>query len=190
LLASLSMILLFSNVGIGQPFIDDDYFKDTIWGKETNGVKAGLMFQYTPDTNHSLVGFIPALNNGCTTNVDFLCLFLPPFDSRYQMALRDANGMAVPKTAKGKALGSPITKPLRGRIGINLKAGFIPRYLVLNNPNVQVSDTFVLKDYFVITNAGKYHFQFDMMVIRPSKENPTNVVHLPPVNAEIEINKP
>ncbi len=188
LFASLSIILLLSKVVYAwQLPVDRDYDNEhPVWGKETNGLKAGLVFQYSPDTNHTLIAFCPVLFDVSND----MHLYLPPFDSRYQMTLTDTKGMAVFKTAKCKALGKPIDKPLRGRTGINSEAGYRSLYLALNTPSENLYDSFILTDYFEINHAGKYHLQFDMAVIWPSQKYPTNVVHLPPVNAEIEFKKP
>jgi hypothetical protein len=175
---------------------------NTHWGLETNHVKVGLLIQNSSAaSNHTLVGFYPVLNNNSATNgnarPDVLQLWLPPFDSRYRMELTDTNGNAVPKTAKGKALGKPIDQPFERRgtgIRVNFEAGYLGRTLLPNVP--EPTDPFVLKDYFNITNAGKYHLKFEMRVIwitegreHSTKSNPP-AMWLPPVNAEIEIKNP
>jgi hypothetical protein len=184
-----------------EPNTDKDFDKDTIWGVETNCLKAGLLLQYAPDTNHTLVGFYPVLNNSSTTNgnadPDHLWLWLPPFDSRYQMQLTDINGNSVPKTAKGKALGKLIDQPLELRMGVNFAAGYRGQIIRPNSPDVIPTDPFVLEDYFTITNAGNYHLKFEMHVIWMTngwkgslmKSNPP-AMWLLPVNAEIEIKNP
>jgi hypothetical protein len=195
LLAYLWIALILCDCGYAwQPEVFYGYDKDTLWGTETNCVKAGLLLQYAPDTNRTLVGFFPVLNNSCATNCPVgennLWLWLPPFHSRYRMNLTDAKGMAVPKTEKGGAFGKAIDLPLRVRTGINVSAGYQGKVLLLNTPNVILSDPFVLEDYFIITNAGKFHLKFEMMVVWPNASNPTNAIHLPPVDADIEIRIP
>jgi len=58
LLASL-LIMSFQchAVDVWQPSDDKDFEKDTLWGSETNHLKAGMLLEYAPDTNHTLVGF-------------------------------------------------------------------------------------------------------------------------------------
>jgi hypothetical protein len=189
-----------------QPNGDHDFDKNTLWGSETNHVKAGLLLEYAPDTNRTLVGFYPVLNNSSATNgnirPDVLQLWLPPFDSRYRMELIDTNGNAVLKTAKGKVLGKPIDKPFkhyRGGIseGVNIAGGYRGRPLLPNVLEDVPSDPFVLEDYFNITKAGKYHLTFEMRVMWFTSgwegslgESNLPTVWLPPVNAEIKIEKP
>jgi hypothetical protein len=175
-----------------------------LWGSETNHLKVGLLLQYAPGTNRTFVGFYRVLNNSSTTNgnsrPDLLQLWLPPFDSRYRMELTDTNGNPVPKTDKGKVLGKPIDQPFkryRGGIseGVNFAGGYLGRPLLPNVP--EPADSFILEDYFSITNAGKYHLKFEMQVIWITngwkgsllKSNPP-AIWLPPVDAEIEIKNP
>jgi hypothetical protein len=190
---------------LSAPNMDPDI--NTQWGLETNNVKVGLLIQDSSDaSNHTMVGFYPVLNNSSATNGNAtpgrLNLWLPPFDSRYRMELIDANGNAVPKTAKGKVLGRPIDQPFkhyRGGIseGVNIAGGYRGRILLPNTRDLIPTDAFVLEDYFAITNAGKYHLKFEMQVIWITsgwkssllKSNPP-AMWLPPVNAEIEIKKP
>jgi hypothetical protein len=188
----LTIMVLLSNVLIAwQPTTDMDWNKDTVWGTETNYLNAGLLLQCAPETNHTTVGFFPMLYNDCATNgnisPDMLQLWLPPFESCYQMTLVDDKGNSVPKTAKGKALGKPISQPLKIRGGINYAAGYRGRILGPKTPDA-IPQPFVLEDYFSITNAGKYHLEFEMQVLKGTKQGPQQY-HLP-VNVEIEIRKP
>ena len=198
--ALVSFVILFwiSAAAAWQPSIAgiDENFADEIrWGAETNCLKAGLLVQFAPATNRTLVGFYPVLNNRCQSNCvsglsDTLPIWLPSFDRCYAMMLTDGDGSVVSKTENGIALGKQIDQPFRVRDGINLAAGYHGRILLLNKPDLILTDSFVLEDYFEITKAGKYHLQVQMTIIWPLKTNLTNIVHLPPVNTEFEIKSP
>ena len=164
------------SLGAGSPAdAQDSPTTRQYWGVETNGVKAALFFYFAPgSTNQVQVTFVPALNNSLTNNGNFvrpdhLLLWLPPFESRYEMDLTDDAGKPVRKTRKGKALGKSYlyTEPK----GVTTRRGPTDRGVMLtpNKPEVlleKAPNTFFgymslsLQDYFRISKPGKYHLSF------------------------------
>jgi len=159
------------------------------WGKETNGIKAGLYVGQIPIYTNTW--FEPLLLYNNQTNVNGnIQFYLPPLKSRYQAELTDKNGNAVAKSAKGKAIGAPLPPlyvPKNGAIfGINRQAGY--RYYALENKIIdeQQSGTFTLQDYFKIEKSGKYHLRFKTCMIIP-KARSDDFVWLPPVDIDIDV---
>lgn len=164
---------------------------DTFWGEATNGVKSALHVEQLSGTN-MLIRCTPILKN---TNTNILSLNLPPLKSRFIMEFRDNNGKAVTKTQKGKDFKKALTDPLYLTTGINTPAGY-GRLPPLHPNYSEMLDgyDFVLQDYFLITNSGKYNLTFQMKVVWfPSdwkgslKTTNVPVINLPAVNAQIEI---
>jgi hypothetical protein len=77
------------------------------------------------------------------------------------LELLDQAGHTVPTTAKGRALGQPISQPLRVTTGINYPAGYAGRTLV---PHIaeQTPFRFVLQDFFEARKPGRYQ-----LIVRP-----------------------
>ena len=159
------------------------------WGKETNGIKAGLYVGRIPVKTNTW--FEPVLLYNNQTNINgHIQFYLPPFKSRYQAELTDKNGNAVAKSAKGKAIGAPFP-PLRvtnngATFGINRQAGY--RYYGLEDKIIdeQQSGILTLQDYFKIQKSGKYHLRFETCLIIP-KERSDDLVWIPPVDIDVDV---
>lgn len=176
------------------------------WGAETNGIKAGLSIEQdsirssTNATGHIPIRFTPLLYNDSTNNGNvtptMLILDLPPlFESRYRLELTDEKGISVPKTSKGKAFGKTAPQPYRlipNRVtGVIIDTGWRPaRYILLPKQVRGLQPTLVLQDYFKITTSGKYHLHFEVFAFKPIDTDTNELIHFPPVNAEIEIKNP
>lgn len=189
----LCFVFLFCGIGYALPLVTEKDLQENLhWGTETNCLKAGVVIRYAPVTNLSFPELTPALYYSCesSSNPDWpnhLRLWMPPFNSRYQLELVDQKGHAVPKTEEGKALGRTIDQPLMLSDGINYKAGYRRCILTLKTIDTLEADPIPLEKYFVITNTGKYNLEFKMVIIWPREKNPTNIIHLPPVNVVIDI---
>ena len=169
---------------------------NTFWGAETNGFKAGLNVEVSSGTN-ALMMCTPILNSSHTNTVR---LYFPPLKNRYIMELTDSSGRSVKKTKAGEALCDGLTEPFGAIVGINRSAGY--RALPPLDPNDAArldGYKFSLKDFFNITNVGKYTLTLQMKVIYfpadwkgPIRPKSTNVpvLKLPPISAQIELGKP
>ena len=174
--------------------------EDVHWGEETNWVKAGLLLQYSSNTNQTNVAFYFLLNNGYTNNppdethgfyphgpggVEVI-LWLPPLEQRYQVSLRDDKGNPVPKTKWGERFGKPVASKFN-----RFKEGGYQRCSLDTNPSITVIPSpLLLRDCFQITAAGKYRLEFEMRVLKETGTNPPYEVYNLPVNVEVEIKNP
>ena len=197
--AVMAALLLFSArcPGSGAERIQGEY-----WGLQTNGVRAGLyLLESNTETNRSLTKYMPMLENSLTNNgnrrPDRLDLWLPPLESCLQVSLRDQNGKPVPMTAMGKRLGAPITQPMRVMTGMNFPAGYRAIYLRPNEPSQVLAYIFSPEDYFIIPAPGKYRLSLRVRVIwlhegwkGSLKSTNLPTVDLPPVEAELDLQKP
>lgn len=168
------------------------------WGGETNGLKAGLFVQHLAGaTNLVRVFCSPILMNSYTNNgnisPDHLRIWLPPFESCFQMTLWNDKGIEVVKTLRGKHLGSPIKEPLYIKDGVNFRGGYKGVILLPNEP-AQTMDDFKLGDFFEIKTPGKYRLKLEMRVIWITKpwnpdlrKAPPEAVIILPVEADIEL---
>jgi len=138
---------------------------------------------------------IPILKSSRTNH---LWLYLPPMKSRFQLTLLDENKNTVTKTEKAEQSGAPLTQPFRLTTDINIRAGYsgLPP-LYSNEPESLDLYRVNLRDYFVLTNTGKYNLKFIMTVIwfppkwKGDYKSPNvPMVALPPVKAQIEIKGP
>jgi hypothetical protein len=193
--------------------------KGVYFGVETNRLKAGLWVRYSTNaTDETLVQIMPVIYNDGISNditipeiqpvtiVGGAFLWLPPEASRYQMELYSSNGIAVPKTSKGKMFGRKMDlhpKPvLIGGAGRNFKEpGYYGNVYQMNATN-QITpydptvgyvhpETFVLQDLFKITEPGKYHLAFEIRgLMRKFSKYQNLIPYYLPVNVEIEIKKP
>ncbi len=180
------------------PFIIN--MTNVIWGIETNHVKAGLAIQYSSrSTNGPIVGFYVVVYNNSDTNgniapvfktkngyvkQNILSLGIPPDGYRYTMALFDTNGNAVAKTELGKKL-----KPFDSQAKIDNYHGYGERDILPFTLDVLPFSSIVLEDYFVMTNAGKYHLRFVLNTFTGADKLGIIKPLCLPVNADIEIKK-
>ena len=163
---------------------------NTVWGAETNHVKAGLNIQYSTDsTGRTLAGFVVAMYWDCDTNGNLrpnvMSLAMAPTNSRYTMALYDERGNAVAKTKFGKEHDQPFNTSPKDLFFYH---GYGPVDIFPLQLDVLVSERVVLENYFVITNAGKYHLNFVLNTLK-GDEHGIQPWYFP-VNTEIEIKKP
>lgn len=194
LLAGTGMVLACAADGTKSPWEWDGEY----WGAETNGVKAGLYIQHlSGTTNIAVVRCTPVLLNTRTNNgnsrPDRLKLWTPPTESCYQLTLLDSNQQPVAKTARGKALGKPLSQPLALTTGFNSRAGYSGAILIPDWPQ-PLYPSILLQDYFVIPKPGKYGLRFEMRVIWIQRGvhvtvGTTNLplVQLPTVEAQLEL---
>ena len=168
---------------------------DTFWGGETNGIKVALLIQPFVSSNNLPIHCSPVIKSSIkgSNNLNEVWVYFPPLEYCCQLSLRDGNGNAVAKTSIGKTLGQAITKPLFLKGGRNVEAGYRMRPLMQNHSEVLSDYSFNLRDYFAMTNAGKYQLTFEMKIIpTPLKRqklfsDPPPTITLPPVIAEVEI---
>jgi hypothetical protein len=156
--------------------------EDVQWGKETNWLKAGILLQYALNTNRTDVACYFLLNNGYTNNLPDeirgfypngvhgvqVILWLPPLEQRYQATLRDENGNLVPKTKWGERFG----KPLSLKFNRFKDAGYQRCSLDTNHSITVIPSPILLRDYFKITAAGKYHLEFIIHVLKETGTSP------------------
>lgn len=181
-----------NKIVVWQPDVGIVSTNNILWGTETNHVKVGLNIQYAPDvTNRTLVGFYVVLYNNSNANGNFrpnlLSLGFPPVNSRYKMTLIDDSGNVVAKTKMGNDLDQPFDlHPKRIDIyhGYGVK-DFSPFYL-----DVLTKNPIILENYFVITNAGKYHLKFILNTYTGVDAHRVIQPFYLPVDADIEIKKP
>lgn len=170
---------------------------ETFWGMETNGIKVALVIKPLASFNVP-IHCTPVIRSSihATNRLNTINIYFLPFESCYQMTLKDGKGNIVPMTAKGKILGKPVTEPLMIKGGLNLQAGYRMRPIKQDHSEVLSDFSFVLRDYFEATNSGKYQLTYEMRVILPQKNKEYAriiytkdfpVLTLPPVVAEIEI---
>jgi hypothetical protein len=174
--------------------------EDVHWGKETNYVKAGLLLQYSPNTNRTDVASYFLLNNGYTNNPPDeahgfypngvhgvrVILWLPPLDQRYQVVLRDDKGNLVPKTKWGEKFGKPVVLKFN-----RFKDSGYQRCSLDTNPSITVIPSpILLRDCFKITAAGKYHLEFEMRVLKETGTSPPYEEYHFFVNSEVSITNP
>ena len=170
---------------------------ETFWGMETNGIKVALVIK--PLTSFNVpIHCTPVIKSSiyATNRLNSINLYFPPPESCFQMTLKDGSGNIIPKTAKGKLLGKPITEPLMVKFGMNIQAGYKMRPIKQSHSELLSDFSFVLQDYFEATNSGKYQLTYEMRVILPQKNKDYArtiytrdfpVLTLPPVIAQIEI---
>ena len=94
---------------------------NVFWGSETNGVKLGLCISPASGANAASIVCTPILES---IRPKILWLYLPPPDSRFDIALSDSADNPVCKTDEGKRLGSPLNAPFRLTTGMNIRAGY------------------------------------------------------------------
>jgi|SRR5208282_1336837 len=163
--------------------------EDIHWGMETGSVAAGLLLQYSPNTNRTEIALFPVLhsnftNNGEGSNWTF---WLLPVEHRYQMTLRDDKGHSVPKTEWGEKHSKPFEINMYKIDGYHAYAGCI----LGTNPLVTVIPSpLLLRDWFKITTAGTYHLEFEMRAVRKLYMERKIEEYRLPVNLEIEIKNP
>ena len=172
---------------------------ETFWGAETNGVKVALVIKPLASFNNIPIHCTPVIKSSIkgSNNLNTVNLYFLPFEHCFQMTLKDENGNLVPKTARGKMLGKPVTEPLRIKGGLNFQAGYKMRPIIQNHSEVLSDFSFNIQDYFEATNSGKYRLQYEMQVVRPQNRHASNlyttnlpILYLPAVEAEIEFKRP
>lgn len=159
------------------------------WGKETNGIKAGLYIGQMPVKLSTWFEPILMYNDQTNARVS-IPLYLPPLKNRYRAELTDDSGNGIDKTAKGKAIGLSFP-PLRvakdgATFGINRRAGYMYYALVNKIADEQQSGMFTLQDYFDVKKSGKYHLRFETCVTIPQARS-DDLVWLPPVAVDVEV---
>jgi hypothetical protein len=117
-------------------------------------------------------------------NLAWVQLWLPPFNSRYQMTLQDDKGIPVERTSKGKALGKPFDPKFRE---VNMYHGYSGRILLPHEED-DLPEALVLQDYFMITKGGKFRLAFELRAVKKA-HNRIERYDLP-VNVEIDIKDP
>ena len=166
-----------------------------IWGNETNGIRLALLINPEFGSNNVPIRCTPIIKSN-QNHTNHLWIWFPPIKNSWQMTLTDEKGNAVPKTAKGNLLGKPIKEPLMLKDGPNFKAGYKMRPLDKDRAEVLSDFSFILQNYFEVTNSGKYHLSYRMRIILPqSIKGDFMMLHttnlplttLPPVKAEVEI---
>jgi hypothetical protein len=169
---------------------------ETFWGAETNNIKVALLIDPLVSSNNVPIHCTPVIKSS-RNQTNYLWLYFPPLASCYQMTLQDRKGNLVAKTTKGKSLGKPIAEPLMVKIGgLNVQAGYKLRLLAKNRSEVLSDFSFNLRDYFEVTNSGKYRLSYKMQIVLPQKGKgnlfyTTNfqALTLLPVEADVEIIK-
>jgi hypothetical protein len=169
---------------------------ETFFGADTNGAAIALYINQIISTNNAPIRCTPILKSGLMQTNGFW-LWFPPLESCYQLTLLDEHGNSVLKTPKGKLLGKPITEPLMVKVGgVNIKGGYKGRKITASQTETLSDFAFVLQDYFILTNSGKYHLIFSMRAVRPKGGSghdlslyTTNlpIFNFPPVESEITI---
>gem|GEM_PF-1326904 len=172
----------------------ENYFTgpNTFWGAETNGLIVGLYVEPLVSSNNMSISCTPLFKSN-VTNTPWI--YIAPIESRFQMFLFNDKGNPVAKTTKGIKLGSPLTKPVKLKNGINFKAGFVGIPPIRKDHTEKLDFAqFQLQDFFIITNSGKYRLEFQMKAICfPSgwrgNHISTNVpiLNFPSIEAQIEI---
>lgn len=171
------------------------------WGAETNGVQSGLDVQHSfGSKNTILTRCTPVFRNNRTNNGNRgparLLLYLPPMESFYQLSLLDEKGNRIVRTKKGESFGKQISKPLFRSTGINYNAGYRAYFVDRDQPQGIADCSFILQDYFDVTNTGRFHLKVEMQAawITPNwtasaSLRTTNLpmVHFPPIDAFITI---
>ncbi len=177
--------------GEGTDFSGSNVF----WGNETNGVSMALLIAPLSSSNHIPIHCTPIVKNS-RSQTNHLWVWFPPIESCCQMSLMDEKGNSVPKTAKGKSLGKPITEPMMLKDGPNIKAGYKMRPLAQNKAEMLSDFSFDLQNYFEVTNSGKYRLTYEMRVVLPQSTkgnymtlHTTNLptTALPSVIADVEV---
>ncbi len=171
------------------------------WGNETNWVKAGLLLQYSPNTNRTDVAFFVLLHSSYTNNPPDehhgyysegphgtrIMFWLPPVEQRYQITLRDDNGNPVPKTKWGERFCKPIVNNFKR---LDNYMGYQACDLFTYPPIIVIPSPLTLRDCFKITTAGKYHLEFEIRAMRETGQLPPYEEYNLPVKVEVEIKNP
>jgi hypothetical protein len=173
------------------------------WGSETNEAKAGLSigyyssqaFQYFSSSPNSIpIRCFPLLYDNSTNNSQLPIFDLPSVKSRYRMELTDEKGNKLQKTEQGVALGKIAPIPYKSSpaplTGVSTGNGWRATMRTLLPKQAQsLQPPFLLQDYFKITNSGIYHLHFEMCAFRldPNDMDKEELIHFPPIDAEIEI---
>jgi hypothetical protein len=151
--------------------------EDVQWGIKTNYIKAGLVLQYSSDTNRPDIAFYPVLHSDYTNSPNSshefypdkngaqISLWLPPIHQRYQMTLWDDKGNLVPKTKWGEGFGQPMVQSFR-RIRIEYQD-----YHLFNLSSI-IPSPILLRDCFNTIKAGKYHLEFEIRAMRETATKP------------------
>ncbi|SRR5579885_293522 len=163
---------------------------DIRWGKETNHMAAGLILQYSPDTNRPDVALFAVLRSSFTNNSGdgySSSLWLLPVEHRYQMTLRDREGHLIPRTEWGVKCMETFMINMNE---IDMYHGYQRCFLKSNHLLIVIPSPLLLRDYFQITNAGKYHLEFEIRAVKKLfVERKIEEYHLP-VTVRIEIRNP
>lgn len=117
---------------------------------------------------------------------------LPPLESRCQLRLTDEKGNLVGKTKEGEALGRTdphVYKPSPNPVtGVTIDTGWRPmRYMLFSNQSRDLAPPLVLRDYFKITNSGKFFLHFELFAFKVAGLDTNELVRFPPVDAEIHV---
>lgn len=174
--------------------------EEVCWSKETNWVKAGLLLQYSPNTNRTDVAFYFLLSNGYTNDLPDetrgyyphgmhgieMIFWLPPLEQCYQISLRDENGSLVPKTKWGERFSKPVAAKFN-----RFRDSKYQRCSLDTNPSITVIPSpLLLRDCFQITNSGRYYLEVEICVLKETKSNPPYEECHFPVNVQVEIKNP
>ena len=157
----------------------------TVWGRETNKLQAGLQYEGTP--GQSSFGpdtkFVAGVRCLSEREMDFF--WLPPETERCRVSLLDDRGRPVQRTAKGQSVGQPIKKhPVLKRRG-----GEYQRWWFQPSSPPHFIQSFKPSDFFVITEPGKYKFEWEMRLLYHNSATNMEMVVLPPVVVEIVVNQ-
>jgi hypothetical protein len=157
-----------------------------VWGRETNKLQAGLQYEgspgrssFGPDTK-----FIAGIRSLWGKEMDFF--WIPPEAERYRVSLLDDQGRPVEKTAKGQSVGRPIRKhPVLKRRG----GDYEPFWF---GPSSQpyFLQSFKPSDFFVISQPGKYKFEWEMRLLFHNSATNIQTIVLPPVTLDIVVDQP
>jgi hypothetical protein len=163
---------------------------NTFFAEETNGIQPALYIEPAIITNGTPIKCYFVLKS----STNFLNLYLPPKENRFQLKLYDEKGSPVSNTLKGKELGSPLTKPFKVRNGLNLQDGYAGFSLIQNQTGLLGGFDFCLQDYFNIVKPGQYRLEAQLNIIwfppgwkGSSRGTNVPIMSFPPINAQFEV---
>jgi hypothetical protein len=176
----------YAGVTRAAPPVEPDVNATTLWGRETNKLQAGLYYEgslgrssFGPETK-----FVPGIRSLSGKEMDFL--WIPPETERYRVSLLDERGRPVQRTAKGQSVGRPIRKhPVLKRRGGEYK----PLWFAPSSPPY-FFQTFKPSDFFVISQPGKYKFEWEMKLLYHNSATNFQTIVLPPVTLDIVVDQP
>jgi hypothetical protein len=198
-----------------------------IWGEATNFLRGDHMggnpvptsLRSTIDVSngvimlsgHPLKVMHPAhlyIENSSATNIALACM--PPVNERFVLTMTDANGVPVPKTPEGQALGQfsslkPNTRWIDlPRVGTGIKGtfGIFPKQLFqmafsdkigagISIPSQEVAKMFELDPtkYFIIQKPGLYKLAVIPRLYMEDTNTYLKIITLPPVTMDVLVEK-